>query len=194
MKRRALVIGTLAAMVLPAMLWAATATYKVDPVHAAVVFRVKHIGVSYTYGRFNDISGVVKFDPADPAATTFDIAIKAESVDTGNEKRDEHLRGPDFFNARQFPLITFKSTKTEKESDVKLKVTGELSLHGIKKVITVDMDITGHGSKPPPFGTRAGFETVFEIKRSEFGMTYGIENGGAGDEIRIVVSLETIKE
>ena len=173
---------------------AGTSTYNLDTVHSTVIFRIQHIGISYSYGRFNDISGTAAYDPASPDSTSFNLTVKAASVDTGNERRDNHLRGPDFFNAAQFPLITFRSTKVEAIDDDTLKVTGDLSLHGITRPVTTEIQITGYGERPAPFGTRVGFEAQFTIKRSEFGMTYGIDNGGVGDEDTLIVAIEALRQ
>jgi polyisoprenoid-binding protein YceI len=190
------IVPVLAACIVsvPVVLAAGAATHRIDPVHSMVFFRIQHLGVSYSYGRFNDISGTVQFDPESPAATAFDLTIKAASVDTANERRDNHLRGPDFFNAVQYPLITFKSAKVEPLGDGKLRVTGDLTLLGVTRPVTAEVDITGYRDGGPMLGYRAGFETRFTLKRSDFGMTYGIANGGAGDEVTLMVTLETIRQ
>ena len=165
--------------------------YQVDTVHSSVIFRVKHVGVSYFYGRFNEIKGSFAFDEADPTSLVLDLEIKTESIDTNDKKRDTHLKGPDFFHAKQYKTITFKSTKAEPGEDNTYRVTGDFTLHGVTKSITVDIVHVGSGS-----GRRgrllAGFETSFTIKRSDFGMDYML--GGLGDDIRITVSLEGFRQ
>ena len=120
------------------------AAYEIDTAHSMIIFRAKHNNVSYNYGRFNEFTGEIKMDAMhESSMVTFEV--KAASIDTGNEKRDQHLRSSDFLSAKQFPVITFKSTKVsakEGEEDV-LEVTGDLELHGVKKSITVDVTITG---------------------------------------------------
>lgn len=166
-------------------------TYEVDAAHSMIIFRAKHMGVSNNYGRFNEFSGTLTVDEADAANSAIELEVKAESVDTANEKRDQHLRSPDFFNAKQFPVITFKSTKVEKVDEDTLKVTGDFELHGVKKSVTVEVEMTGKGKNPQ--GTAIiGFETIFTIKRSEFGMNYGI--GAVSDDVRITVSVEGMKK
>lgn len=166
-------------------------TYEVDASHSMIIFRAKHMGVSYNYGRFNEFSGNLAVDETDAANSTIELEVKAASVDTGNEKRDQHLRSPDFFNAKQFPVITFKSTEVKKVDEDTLEVTGDLGLHGVKKSVTVEVAITGKGKNQQ--GTALiGFETTFTIKRSEFGMDYGI--GAVSDDIRITVSVEGMKK
>lgn len=166
-------------------------TYEVDASHSMIIFRAKHMGVSYNYGRFNEFSGNLAVDETDAANSMIELEVKAASVDTGNEKRDQHLRSPDFFNAKQFPVITFKSTEVKKVDEDTLEVTGDLGLHGVKKSVTVEVAITGKGKNQQ--GTALiGFETTFTIKRSEFGMDYGI--GAVSDDIRITVSVEGMKK
>ena len=165
------------------------ATYEIDTVHSMIIFRAKHNNVSYNYGRFNEFTGAITMDETDTSKSTVEFEVKAASVDTGNEKRDQHLRNSDFFSVKQFPVITFKSTKVsakEGEEDV-LEVIGDLELHGVKKSITVDVTITGRG-KDRQGASLIGFESIFTIKRSEYGMTYGLE--GISDDVQLTVSIE----
>ena len=166
-------------------------TYNIDTVHSAVIFRAKHLGVSYNYGRFNEFSGSITMDETDISKSSIELEVKAASVDTANNKRDQHLRSPDFFNAKQFPVITFKSTKVSSKpgQENTLEVTGDFNLHGVKKSITVDVEITGEG-KSRKGEAMIGFETTFTIKRSEYGMNFELK--GISDEIRITVSVEAI--
>jgi polyisoprenoid-binding protein YceI len=165
-------------------------TYKVDPVHSSVLFRVRHMNVSEFYGRFADVSGTVTVDDADPSKSSFDVSIKTESIDSFNEKRDQHLRGPDFFSAKEFPTISFKSTSVKKVTDTTWEVTGDLTLHGVTRSITVSMEKTGAGSGPQG-GAIVGFETVFTIKRTDYGMSNMLK--GIGDDVRIIVAIEAGK-
>lgn len=165
-------------------------TYKVDGVHSAVIFRVKHVGVSYSYGRFNDVSGTFSIDAGDPTKNSFDIKVKTASIDTADKKRDKHLEGPDFFNAKQYPLLTFKSKSVKSADDGKLHVTGDLTCRDVTKEITVEMDIVGQADTQ--MGAKAGFETTFTINRQEFGVAYG--PGVIGDDVRITVSIEGDKK
>ena len=163
--------------------------YEIDTAHSMILFRAKHKGVSYNYGRFNAFNGKITMDETDVSKSTIEFEVKTASVDTGNQKRDQHLRSPDFFSAKQFPVITFKSTKVqtkESEKDM-LEVTGDLELLGVKKSITVDVEITGK-SKGRDGESLIGFESIFTIKRSEFGMTYGI--GNVSDDVRLIVTIE----
>lgn len=165
---------------------ALAADYAIDPVHTFANFRIKHMGVSYSYGRFDFPEGTVSYDPAAPEKTTLSITIKIDNVNTGVEKRDTHLKSASFFNVKDFPTMTFVSTSAKKVDENNLEVTGDLTIHGVKKSVTVKLEISGTGEFQ---GKKLiGFETTFDIKRSDFGMTEMIP--GAGDEVRINFSLE----
>ena len=166
-------------------------TFKIDPVHSSIVFSIKHLGVSDFYGRFNDLSGQVVFDKADPSKSSVEINIQVESVDTKNEKRDQHLKSPDFFNAKQFPMIVFKSTSVEGSGD-SYKVTGDLNLHGVTKPLTLEIK---RGPEGPGMGEgeiSGGGTTHFTVKRSDFGMDF--MQGPLGDEVTVFLSLEGVKQ
>jgi polyisoprenoid-binding protein YceI len=166
-------------------------TYSVDPVHTAALFKVKHLGVSYTYGRFNEIAGTIVFDAANPAASKVDITIQAASVDTDNQKRDAHLANPDFFDAKQFPVLGFVSSSFKKLDDTTFEVAGNFTMHGVTKPLTLTVKKIGEG-KDPWGGYRIGFESTFTIKRSDFGMTKMLE--AVGDEVTITFATEGIKK
>lgn len=162
-------------------------TFKVDPVHSAVAFRVKHMNVSYALGRFNNVSGGFTLDADDPSKAAFDVTIRADSIDTANGPRDAHLKGPDFFNVRQYPTIRFQSTSAASAGEGAYEVQGNLSLHGVTKPITVKIQQVGVA--PGMRGGRvAGVFSEFTIKRSDFGMKGMI--GPLGDEVTVIVSLE----
>ncbi len=162
-------------------------TYKVDGVHSSVVFRVKHMNVSYFYGRFNEVSGRFTFDDSEPANSSFEITVKTKSIDTRSKKREKHLKSPDFFHVKQFPTIEFKSTAVKKTGDDTFEVTGDLTLHGETRPITVTVERVGVGPGRRG-GSIAGFETVFNIKRSDFGMNFMV--GPLGDDVRLMVGIE----
>jgi polyisoprenoid-binding protein YceI len=165
-------------------------TYKVDPVHSSAVFKISHLGLSWIYGRFNDLSGEFMLDPANPAQASFSLTVKTESIDTNNPGRDKHLKSPDFFNAKQFPLISFKSTSV-KAVDGGYDVTGDLTLHGVTRPITVAFR-GGKTAEFPRGVQRTGFTADLELRRSEFGMDRMV--GPAGDEVKIGVSFEGTKQ
>lgn len=167
-------------------------TYRIDPVHSTVIFRVKHMNTAFVYGRFNRFSGTLVVDEKNPERSSVQFEIDLNSVDTGNAQRDDHLRSPDFFNTRQFPKATFKSTRVRKINNTTVEVQGNLTLRGVTKPLTVRVTFTGKGRNPR--GQEIiGFETTFTIKRSEFGINYGL-NGGLSDEVRLTVSVEAIRQ
>ena len=165
-------------------------TYKIDSVHSSVGFSALHLGITNFYGRFNEVAGDVVFDKENPAKSSVNITVQTESLDTHNPKRDQHLKSPDFFNSKQFPAITFKSNKVEGSGD-SFKVTGDFTLHGVTKPITVEFKKLGEG-KGMQGEMRAGGETKFTIKRSEYGMNF--MPGGVGDEVTVMLSLEGVKQ
>jgi polyisoprenoid-binding protein YceI len=186
MKASAKIVWLVVASLGTGTLVLAADAFQVDTVHSSVLFRVKHMNVSYTHGRFNDVSGNFLLDEADPSKSVFDLTIKSESIDTASTKRDNHLKGTDFFNSKQFPTITFKS-KSVKKVDSAYDVTGDLTLHGVTKSDTFRLSPTGTG-KGMTGGALAGVEASVVIKRSDFGMTYMV--GPVGDEVTVTVALE----
>ena len=186
-----------AALVLPFAFWSTSATapvasrpapeakqLAVDVVHSTVMFRCMHLNTSWAYGRFDNFAGTILLDGEKSAIS---IEIDAKTVNTANGMRDEHLRGPDFFDVKQFPKATFKSTKVVPAGDSKFKVDGDLSFHGVTKPVSFEVEKTG-ASDDPKFGKRTGFHAKFSIKRSDFGVTY--MPGGLGDDVELTISLE----
>jgi polyisoprenoid-binding protein YceI len=151
---------------------------------------ISHAGISNIHGRFNDFSGKITIDQADPAKSSFALSIPVESIDTNNAKRDEHLRAPDYFNAKQFPAMTFQSTKV-KAVDGGFEVTGDLTLHGVTKSISFKLKGGDKVVEFPKGTKRVGMVSSFSIKRSEFGMT--TEPSALGDEIPITIGLEAAR-
>jgi polyisoprenoid-binding protein YceI len=168
----------------------AETTYKIDPVHATVIYKVSHLGISNAYGRFNEPTGTVVIDD-DPARSSFMFEVQADKIDTGNPKRDGHLKSPDFFDAKQFPKIEFKSTKVEKDGD-KYNVTGDLTMHGVTKSITVPVRKTGEGNGLKPGETRSGWEAQVDLKRSDYGIKGLL--GPVGDDVHLTISFEAVKQ
>ncbi len=191
MKRIAPLLSLIALLAFAAQSRAAD-TYKVDPVHSSAIFRIHHANIGYVWGRINDPSGTYALDDADPTKSTFNIELQVANIDTHNDKRDGHLKSPDFFNAKQYPTIAFKSTAVKKgATDNVLEVTGDLTLHGVTKSVTIPVELTGKGQFPP--GTqRAGVEANFSIKRTDFAMDKMV--GMVGDDVRLVVALEAVKQ
>lgn len=167
--------------------------YTVDPTHTSVVFSVAHSGFSYTYGMFREASGSYAIDKQNPANSRFRFTINTNSLDTNNAKRDEHLRSADFFNAQQFPKITFETlectpTKTQ-DGGVLYQLTGNLTIHGVTRQVTVPLRMLGEGEGPYK-DHRTGFLCQIELKRTDFGMNNLLENNLVGDAVGITVSFE----
>jgi polyisoprenoid-binding protein YceI len=164
--------------------------YVVDPAHSSANFKISHLGLSWVFGRFNELTGNFIIDPADATKSSFAMTIKADTVDTNNAKRDEHLRSPDFFNSKQFPTLSFKSTavKAMKEG---YQVTGDLTLHGVTKPVTFNL-LGGRTAEFPKGMQRTGYTTELMIKRSDFGMDKMLE--AIADDVHLAVSFEGTKK
>ena len=169
----------------------AAETYKLDPAHTSVVFRVKYVGVTYVYGRFNGPTGSFVFDESSPSKSSIEMQVNAKDVDTAVEKRDKHLKSPDFFNAAEYPLVSFKSSSVKKLNTDTYEVSGNITLLGQSRPLSVKVQSTGSG-KDPWGNFRRGFETSFTIKRSDFGMNFML--GGVSDEVVITVSVSGIRQ
>jgi polyisoprenoid-binding protein YceI len=166
-------------------------SYKVDPDHSNILTKVQHMGAGYVWGRFDTFSGDVNFSSEDPSKSSINVQISADSIDTHQEKRDQHLKSPDFFNAKEFAVITFKSSSVKKVDDKTYEVAGDITLHGVTKPITTQVKVTGAG-KGMKGEERVGTETTFNLKRSDFGMNF--MPGGIGDDVQVVMNLEGIKQ
>ena len=162
--------------------------WNVDPSHVTVLFKIDHAGFSDTYGTFPGVSG--KFTTGDQGLSGVDISIKADTINTGFAKRDGHLRSPDFFNVAQHPDITFKSTAVKKTGENTYEVTGNLTLLGQSKAITTTLTQSKVGEFPKGM-TRTGFSGEIKIKRSDFGMKYGLP--GIGDDVHLTLAIEAVK-
>lgn len=168
-------------------------SYSVDKVHSSILFKVKHANAAYFFGRFIDFSGSITYDRDNPKQSKVNLTVQADSVRTWSEKRDNHLRSPDFLNVKQYPEISFDSTSVQKVEDKenKFKVTGDFSLHGKTKEFTIDVKKTGEG-KGPEGNPRIGFYTEIDISRSEFGMTKYPEM--IGDNVKLIISVEGVSK
>lgn len=164
--------------------------YDYDLVHSSVSFKARHLDISWIHGRFNDVSGKFSIDRENPAKSTFELTIKADSIDTANKARDEHLRQPDYFDTKQFPTITFKSTST-KPIDGGYEVTGNFTMHGTTKKVTLVLK----GGKEHEFKgvKRVAFSTELSLKRSDFGFDKSAI-GPIGDEALIFIDCEGMRK
>lgn len=170
---------------------AAPAAFKIDPVHSTNVFRIRHNDVANFYGRFKEMGGTINWDESDPAASSLKVEIPVASVDTGAAARDNHLKSADFFNAAQFPTLSFASTSISKAGENTFKLSGDLTIHGVTKPVTVDLVKTGAG-KSQRGGDLIGLETTFTIKRTDYGMDFMA--GSLGDEVQVIVAIEAGKQ
>lgn len=159
--------------------------YAIDLAHSSVSFKISHLGLSWIHGRFNSFSGSFAIDP-DPAACSFSLTLKADSIDTANPKRDEHLKSPDFFNAKQFATIDFKSTSVKPIKDG-YTVTGDLTMHGVTKAISFPL-VGGRKAEFPKGVQRTGYSTELVLKRADFGIDKFTEMLGA--DVHISISFE----
>ena len=168
-----------------------TATWQIDPNHTAAQFSVRHLGISTVRGAFTKVSGTVTYDPADPGKTMIDVTIDANSVDTRVEMRDKDLRSPNFFDAAKFPTLTFKSKHSEANGSGKLKVTGDLTIHGVTKEVVLDVDGPSAPMKDPRGNQHMGASANTKINRQDFGVS--ADKGMVGDDIAITIDVEMIQ-
>jgi len=191
----------LVAVAAASLLWAAAspaATFKIDPAHTNVTFRVRHLFTMVT-GRFKQFEGRIVFDESKPLETKVDGTIDVASINTDNEKRDEHLRSADFFDVERFPKITFSTSKvTDVEYTKKTaKLHGSLTMHGVERSAVLEAAFLGMG-KDPWGNQRAGFRCSTTVDRKDFGLNWNktLETGGVlvGDEVEIEIDIEAILE
>ena len=174
-----------------------TSAWSIDPAHSNVEFSVRHLMIATVRGRFADVAGTVKLDESNPARASVDVTIQAASIDTRAEQRDTHLRSPDFFDVAKYPVITFKSRAVEPKGGDQLKVTGDLTMHGVTRPVT--LSATKEGSARDPWGNdRIAFSAIAKLDRKEFGLTWNqaLETGGVmvGDDIKITLDVELIRQ
>lgn len=177
-------------------LTALTGDYSIDTAHSTIGFTVRHAMVTNVKGKFVDFSGSLHLDGGDPSASTASIDVKMDSIDTGSADRDGHLKSADFFRIEEFPTMTFRSTKAEALGDEDYRITGDLTILGTTRPLTIDLEF--NGAAKDPFGNeRVGFEGKAEIKRSEWGLTWNaaLETGGVliSDKIKLSFDISAIK-
>jgi polyisoprenoid-binding protein YceI len=172
------------------------ASYKVDPAHSLIQFKVRHLAIATVRGNFVDFDGEFDFDPENIQKASAKATIAAKSVDTSNEKRDDHLRSGDFFNVEKNPSITFVSKEIKNVSGNNFVVVGDITINGVTKSIELDAEFNGVATDP--WGNdRAGFTAESKLDRRDFGLTWNkaLEAGGfvVGDEVKIHLEVEGIK-
>ena len=165
-------------------------TFKLDPVHCMANFRVQHMGAGMFWGRFNEVTGSFTTMQDGMVPVSFDVVIDVDSIDTGTEKLDRTLMGPNFFDGKEFKTITFttESVTPIAGEDAKWTVTGQVSMLGVSKPVSAVVERTGVNGNPVM--KKAGYEAIFSIKRTDFGMSWGVDAGALGDEVNLVVGLE----
>ncbi len=170
--------------------------WKLDPAHSAAQFAVRHMMVSTVRGQFGKITGAVRYDPADPSSASVEAAVDVSSIDTREPKRDAHLKSPDFLDAGKYPLMTFKSTRVEPSGPGRLRLTGDLTMHGVRRQVVFDVEDLTAPVKDPRGGQRMGASATARVSRKDFGMTWNraIETGGfvVGDEVSITLDVELV--
>ncbi|MET9804871.1 YceI family protein [Streptomyces sp. NPDC006368] len=173
-----------------------TGEYAIDPAHSGIGFTARHAMVTNVRGAFTDYSGTLTLDGENPAASSASIDVKIDSIDTGSADRDGHLRSADFFDAEQFPLMTFRSTSAEALGGSDYRITGDLTIKGVTRPVSIDLEF--NGSAKDPFGNeRVGFEGKAEILRSDWGLTWNaaLETGGVlvSDKIKLTFEISAIR-
>lgn len=171
-------------------------TWEIDASHSVVGFSVRHLMISNVKGIFKDVEGAIEFDGKDASKASVSATIQMTSVDTGVESRDKHLMNADFFDVEKFPTMTFKSTKVEPAGDNKAKITGDLTLHGVTKSVTLDAELNGVMASKK--GDKAGFTATTSVLRGDFGLKYNkvLEAGGVAisDEVKITIEIEAVEK
>jgi polyisoprenoid-binding protein YceI len=171
-------------------------TFKVDKAHSQAEFKVRHMMSSVT-GRFNDFDATIDLNRANPAASKVDFTIQAASINTANENRDKHLRSADFFEVDKYPTITFKGTKIAPAGKDRFDVTGNLTIHGVTKEVTLPVTFLGFG-KDPWGKERAGFEIETTLNRKDYGLNWNkaLDQGGflLADDVKIMIAIEAVQE
>jgi polyisoprenoid-binding protein YceI len=169
--------------------------YTIDPSHSTAEFSVRHLMISNVKGRFGKLSGTVDLDVERPSASTVDVTIDATSIDTREEKRDAHLRSPDFFDVEKFPTLTFKSTSVAKTEDG-FTVVGDLTMRGVTHPVTLEVDELSAPSKDPWGNTRVGASAKAKLNRKDWGLAWNaaLETGGVvvGDQIKISIDVSLV--
>ena len=166
-------------------------TWQVDPPHSSAQFSVRHMGISTVRGAFTKVSGNVQYEPSDLSKTSVDVTIDAASVDTRVEMRDNHLRSPDFFDVAKYPTLTFKSKRVELAGKGRLKVTGDLTIHGVTKTVVLDVEGPSDSIKDPKGNQHMGASATTKINRQDFGVS-GVPVM-VGDDISITIDVELVK-
>lgn len=187
MRRR--IFSLLAVVLFATAAFAQGSEWQIDPAHTTVGFSVRHMGISNVHGRFGKVRGSATVDDSDLTKSTVNAGIDIASVDTGNQNRDNDLRSPNYFDATQFPTMTFKSKSVTKNGDGKLKVVGDLTIKGVTKEVTLDVDGPSAPIKAGP-NQRRGLSASTSVNRKDFGVGAKTPSAMVGEEIKIQIDAE----
>jgi polyisoprenoid-binding protein YceI len=189
------IFAVLIPLAFPSLLQASP--WDIDPAHTSVEFKVRHLMVSNVRGRFHGVKGVIDLEGEDFSGSVVDVTIDAATIDTGVEKRDAHLRSPDFFDVEKFPTITFRSKEVSSAGPGELKVVGDITIHGVTKEVVLDVEGPTQAITDPWGNVRVGAAASTKINRKDFGLTWNkvLEGGGVvvGEEIKITIETELLK-
>ena len=173
-------------------------TYQIDPAHSAAQFKVRHMMIANVKGEFDKVSGTAVYDPANPAASSVEATIDVASISTRDEQRDTHLKSPDFFDVEKYPTITFKSKRVTSSGSDSFSVAGDLTIHGVTKEVTLNVEELTEEAKDPWGNLRRGAEAKTRIHRKDFGMTFNmaLDTGGfvVGEDVDISIDVEMVRQ
>ena len=187
MRRR--VFPFLAAVLFATAAWAQGSEWQIDPAHTTVAFTVRHMGISNVHGRFTKVSGTANVDDSDITKSSVNATMDIASINTGTDSRDNDLRSPNYFDAAQFPTMTFKSKSVTKNGDNKLKIVGDLTIKGVTKEVTLDVDGPSPPVKMGP-NQRRGLSATTSVNRKDFGVGAKTPAAVVGEEIKIEIDAE----
>ena len=191
MKDKLLSIGLTIVLSVPSLVQAADYLIDTEKAHAFIQFRIKHLGYSWLLGRFNDFEGTFSYDEADPAASRVEVTIRTASIDSNHAERDKHLRGEDFLDVDKFPQAAFVSTGFTENEDKSAVLTGNLTLRGVTRPVSIAVKPVGHG--PDPWGgKRRGFEGATTLKLADYNIDFDL--GPAAREVELFLSVEGIEQ
>jgi polyisoprenoid-binding protein YceI len=172
-------------------------TWDIDTTHASAGFSVKHLGVSNTSGTLGNVTGTIELDEKDLGKSSINATIDVKTLNTNNAKRDEHLRSPDFFETEKFPTATFKSSKIEKNGE-KLKIMGDLTMHGVTKPVTLDAELSAEAANPFTKGTSRAISATGMLNREDWGLKFNMPmaNNGfvVGKDVKLSLDAELVKK
>ena len=187
MKRR--VLSLLVVALFTAAAWAQGSEWQIDPAHTTVAFTVRHMGISNVHGRFTKVSGSAVVNDNDPSKDSVNATIDATSIDTGVEMRDNDLKSANYFDVAQFSAITFKSKSVSKSGDGKLKIVGDLTIHGVTKEVTLEVDGPSAPAKMGP-NLKRGLSATTSVNRKDFGVGAKTPSAMVGEDIKVELDVE----